>query len=133
MMKLPRPYRITKAGEFYRVRKRGKSIAGGYLILATLEDSGLEHFKSGIITSKKVGNAVERNRVRRRIRSIIREVGEEISGERLLVTVARARATGATFEKLRREWYWLAKKAGVLDAGCRPWAAGPRPENGRGE
>lgn len=69
----------------------------------------------GIITSRRVGGAVERNRVRRRLREIIRADRPIFLPDRWLVLIARQRATGANFEQLRDEWRSLATRAGLLN------------------
>ncbi len=68
----------------------------------------------GVITSRKVGGAVVRNKVRRRLRHIQREQHGKILGDVWCVTVARFRAAQATFAELEAEWRKLAKRAGVL-------------------
>ena len=64
----------------------------------------------GIITTKRIGNAVTRNRARRRIRAVIQEVGDKIPPGTRVVTVARHRAATAPYAKLRGEWLWLTRK-----------------------
>ena len=72
-MKLTRQRRMRLWGEFQTVRNTGQSAAGRYLVIGTLEDSSSRDRNFGLITSKKVGNAVTRNFVRRRLRDIIRK------------------------------------------------------------
>ncbi len=68
----------------------------------------------GIITTKRIGNAVARNRARRRIRAVIQESGEKIPPGTRIVTIARHRAATAPYAKLRSEWLWLTRK--LLDS-----------------
>jgi ribonuclease P protein component len=70
----------------------------------------------GVVTSRKVGGAVVRNRVRRRIRHIQQSHLSRIRTGVWCVTVARFRAAEATFSELEAEWCKLAKRAGVLNA-----------------
>ena len=71
-------------------------------------------FKFGIILTRKVGNAVARNRVKRRVRAILGELGELISSPGYLVMIARQRAPLASFEELRKDFKKLARQAGIL-------------------
>lgn len=119
-MKFPRERRMTSSGEFRKVRELGRSAAGAHLVMAVLETGGSEPFKAGFITSKRVGGAVLRNRVRRRLRAIVREAGENGAGGRHVVMIARARAGRATYAKLKAEWCWLARKLGVLPKSSKP-------------
>ncbi len=70
----------------------------------------------GVVTSKKVGGAVVRNRVRRRIRHIQQFHLARIRNGVWCVTVARFRAAEATFAELDAEWCKLARRAGILNA-----------------
>ncbi|MCL4169067.1 UNVERIFIED_CONTAM: hypothetical protein GTU68_020419, partial [Idotea baltica] len=55
-------------GEFQTVRTKGQSAAGRYLVVGTLDDPSAAGQRFGLITSKKVGKAVHRNLIRRRLR-----------------------------------------------------------------
>ena len=114
-MRLPRAMRMRSRSDFVRVRKEGKSFGGRFFVLGVLPDPKLsEPFKLGIILTRKVGNAVVRNRVRRRARAIICEFGDKVRKPAYLVTIARHRAPEASFEELRSDWKKLARKAGIL-------------------
>ena len=116
-MRLPRAMRMTSRGEFLRVRRDGKSFGGRYLVLGVLPDPSLEvPFKFGVILTRKVGNAVVRNLVRRRVKSVIGEIGEDLSTGHYIVTIARHSAPKASFEELRRDWKKLARRAGLLSS-----------------
>lgn len=62
--------------------------------------------------SKKVGNAVVRNTVRRRIREIFHSAGAESLGERDIVVSARPIAAKATYEELETEFRRSLEKLG---------------------
>jgi ribonuclease P protein component len=72
----------------------------------------------GFVTSRKVGNAVARNRVRRRLRVIARDFDAQLQPGHLIVTVARHSAARASFTALREQWQRLARKGGLLIAGA---------------
>ena len=78
--------------------------------MATLQDAKLEGLKFGFVTSKRVGNAVVRNGVRRRLRMIVREAGDQLSEGRYLVLIARYRAGEASQEDLRKDFLKLVKR-----------------------
>lgn len=108
---------MTRRAEFGRVRNEGRSKAGRYLVMATLEDPSVEHLKLAYVTSRRVGNAVVRNRVRRRLRAIVSKHGARVESGRYLVMVARFRAGEADFHQLESEWLQLAKRLKVLGDG----------------
>lgn len=68
----------------------------------------------GFITSKKVGIAVVRNRVRRRLRAILDEFAARLVPGTMLVVIARFRAPRASYRDLRADWERTAKRAGIL-------------------
>ena len=68
----------------------------------------------GITVSKKLGKAVVRNRVRRRIREIYRLNEELFLSGWDIVIVARSRAVEVSFQKLTESLLSLSEKAGIL-------------------
>ena len=112
--------RMRRRSEFARTRAEGRTFGGRYLVLGVRRAAGdqregePEGFRFGIILTRKVGNAVVRNRVRRRVRSILSEFGERLELRGNLVIIARHTAPGADFEALRRDWKKLARRAGIL-------------------
>lgn len=113
-MRLPRNFSMTRHAEFSRTRKDGQAKGGAYLVLSTLADDSLPHHKAGVIVTRKVGNAVTRNRLRRRIHAICARNLPSIPGKRYLVTVLRWRAPEATFAQLEADWLKQAHRLGIL-------------------
>jgi ribonuclease P protein component len=113
----PRSARISDSSEFGRVRKEGRSYAGRFLFLNVLrvppsgEGAGGAG-RLGVITSRKVGGAVDRNRVRRFVREVFRRERTRLEGF-WLVVVARKSAGEATFDGIFRDWVNLGRKAGL--------------------
>ena len=68
----------------------------------------------GITVSKKLGHAVVRNRVRRRVREVYRLNEDRFAPGWDIVVVARSRAIGADFEKLTHAYLSLAQQLGLL-------------------
>ena len=97
-------------GEFQVVRKNGQSTAGKYLVLGVLADPSLADRRFGLITSKKAGNAVTRNLLRRRFREIIRKWGDHLPPKVMVVTIARWNASKATPQELEDDWIKTARR-----------------------
>jgi ribonuclease P protein component len=115
-MKLPRTRRITSRADFQRVRSLGQSIQGRFLVMGYLADEELpEPFRLGLITTKRLGNAVVRNRVRRRLRAILQRTGERILSPHWIVLIARGAAATATSEQLEKEWKWMLNRAPLTE------------------
>jgi ribonuclease P protein component len=109
----PKTRRLTRSVEFERVRKEGRLTRGSLVSISVLIDS-TRTIRAGFITSRKVGGAVVRNRVRRRLREIVRHHQNEIVDGAWIVTIASAGAARATYEALEAEWLRLAARASIL-------------------
>ena len=107
---MERRYRLQKNRAFQYVYKRGQSVACRDLVLLFAKGREL---KVGFSVSKKVGNAVTRNRIKRRLRECFRPfLGDVKTG--LYVIVARPSAAEAAFDELKRDVHYLLKKQGAL-------------------
>jgi ribonuclease P protein component len=71
----------------------------------------------GVITSRKVGNAVARSRARRLLRESFRRHQWELAAPVDLVLVARPSIAGKSFSDVEREFLSAARKAGLLKTG----------------
>jgi len=109
-MDLTRQRRMRLWGEFQFVRQKGQSAAGRFLVIGSLGDSALSDRRFGLITSKKAGKAVTRNLLRRRFREIIRKHGDHLPQRHMIVTIARWRASQATFQELEADWIKTVKR-----------------------
>ena len=87
--------------------------ADGFLVLYARKNH-LGRNRVGITVSKKLGHAVVRNRVRRRLREVYRLHEMQFAPGWDIVVVARSRAVDAPFEKLTASYLRLADRAGVL-------------------
>lgn len=115
----PKARRLTHPAEFLSVKNHGRTHRGALLILGSLETALLtEAFRAGFVTSKRVGAAVVRNRVRRRLREIVRQHQKELRDGVWVVTIARPAAAQASYAALEDDWLRLAKRAFILRASC---------------
>lgn len=87
--------------------------ANGYLVLYARPNHSGQN-RVGITASKKLGKAVIRNRVRRRLREVYRLNEERFTAGWDIVVVARSRCIHADFQKLTEAYLALAGKAGIL-------------------
>lgn len=116
-MRLQRKFSMTRHAEFSRARKDGEAKGGAYLVLSTLADPDLPHHKAGVIATRKIGNAVTRNLLRRRVQAILAKHIHRIDdkdGPRYIVTVLRWRAPEATLDQLEKDWLKQATRLGIL-------------------
>jgi ribonuclease P protein component len=111
--RFPKALRLTKAPEFARLKREGVSTAGRFFVFSVLAH-GEGPTRVGLITTRRLGNAVERNRVRRRLREIFRTQQPPFQEGMWLVVIARHRAAQASFAELQAEWMKLARRAGLI-------------------
>jgi len=110
----PKARRLTHRTEYEHVKRNGITHRGKLLILnaVTLEDTGL--WRAGFVTSGRVGGAVIRNRVRRRLREVVRLHQHELRQGIWFVIIARREAATASYGALKDEWLRLARRASIL-------------------
>ncbi|MBV8350968.1 MAG: ribonuclease P protein component [Verrucomicrobia bacterium] len=112
--KFPRSTRLSRSSEFNLVKASGKSWNGKHLVLATLTRDTDAPSRIGILATRRLGNAVIRNKVRRKIREIFRLNQYRIRKGFWLVTIARFSSAAATYRELERDWLRLAERASIL-------------------
>ncbi len=94
--------RLKKPREFSYVYENGEKWVGDYLVLLYTEND-LPYSRIGIVVSKKVGRAVVRNKVKRRLREIVRLNREKIPQGLDIVIIAKTKAKMVTFWDLRED------------------------------
>ncbi|MBQ9531016.1 MAG: ribonuclease P protein component [Eubacterium sp.] len=100
--------------DFRRLYYRSKSIASKTLVTYAMKNRGKE-CRIGITTSKKIGNAVERNRSRRVIRAAFSELEPRINGNWDFVFVARGLTSKVKMQAVLGDMEKHFKALGVID------------------
>ncbi|PYK19729.1 MAG: ribonuclease P protein component [Verrucomicrobia bacterium] len=113
-LSFPKQRRLTRTSEYDHVKQDGLVRRGKLLMLSTVavENSGLS--RVGFITSRRLGSAVARNRVRRRLREIFRRHQHDLRQDFWIMIVARRDAATASYRALEDEWLRLARRASIL-------------------
>ena len=104
---------LKKNYEFHRLYRKGNSAATAFLVVyarATKRPGN----RVGFTVSTKLGKAVKRNRVRRRLREIYRLHEGELARGNEMVVVARGRAVTATYQQLDSAFLHACKKLGLI-------------------
>ena len=104
--------------EFRRIYRKGKSAVSPQLVIYCQRNRrGLSRL--GVSVSTKLGGAVVRNRVRRRIREIYRLNKPKMVPGYDIIVVARVRAGRAPYREIERSLLQLADKLGLLQKEAR--------------
>lgn len=118
--RLPRAARVRRRTDYLAIQNRGRRVAGPNLLLFALVGQEQQappgrpgrQGRIGITVSKKVGNAVVRNRVKRWIRECYRRSRPQFPVCLDLVVVARPAAAAASHAVVCRELTTLARRFG---------------------
>ena len=105
---------IKENRDFSRLYRIGKFFSSDCLILY-LKKNKLGFNRVGVTVSKKVGKAVIRNLVKRRIKESYRELEKSILPSYDIVVVARVKASESDYRKLKSALFYLFQKAGIFN------------------
>ena len=104
---------LKKNNDFRRLYSKGKSAVNPYMVVYCRR-SPTRIGRVGYTVSVKLGHAVVRNRVRRRLREIYRLHRSELKADMDIVIVARTRCVGAEYKKLESAFLDACRKLGIL-------------------
>ena len=112
-LRLGRAARLRQSRDFARVRQQGERLALGCLIANwhRLPDGTAP--KLGVVTSRKIGGAVERSRARRLLRESFRQHQHELAGPVELVLVARPSIAGRNLAGVEKDFLAALNRAGL--------------------
>jgi len=108
-----RRFRLTRSTEIKRVRRYGKSYAHPLVVLITLPNQDLA-VRVGVMATRSVGNAVNRNRAKRRIRAGVEPAFQAIKPGWDLIFLARKSILRADFGEMQAAILSLIKGASLL-------------------
>lgn len=113
--------RLSRSADFERVYRQGRSIANRHLVLYAFSNRAGPQTRLGLSVSRKVGGAVERNRVKRLLREAFAQVEPELQQGHDVVVVARPPARELAeregVEGVTRSLAELLRRAGLERGG----------------
>lgn len=108
-------YRVKKEAEFQRVFTQGKSCANRQFVVYMIEKPNQPHFRVGISVGKKIGNAVQRNWVKRRIRQSLTELKPQLKQDCDFIVIARPSVTDMAMTDIKKHLLHVLKLAHILE------------------
>ncbi|MFV0560383.1 MAG: ribonuclease P protein component [Enterococcus sp.] len=112
---MKKTYRVKKERDFQKVFQTGDSYANRKFVVYKLPKENQKHFRVGLSVGKKVGNAVQRNEVKRKIRAAVYAVKETIDPELDFIVIARPSTQGIPYEEIRSNLVHVLKLAKIIN------------------
>jgi ribonuclease P protein component len=119
---LPKSERLKRGSQFRHAYEHGRKYVGKLFVLYVVDDSperpaatGQASRAVGVVTSRKVGNAVTRNRARRLLREAYRLNKQKFKDNLQMVMIARSAMNGKRLPEVEAELLRLFRAAGILN------------------
>lgn len=111
---MKKEFRIKKNKEFQEVFKKGQSFANRQFVVYKLSKQNQDHFRIGLSISKKIGNAVTRNRIKRYIRQAFLELEYQLNPAMDYVIIARKPVSDMSYEEVWNSLNHVFKIAKII-------------------
>ncbi len=125
-------HRLRETAAFERARRRGRTWGNALLVLNAVR-ADPPQTRCGFVVSRRVGKAVERNRVKRRLREILRRRVTAMAPGWDLVFSARPATASTAYGPLAAAVDDLLRRAGLLNASAPRAGAGGATDEGPAE
>src|SRR5947208_6106420 len=103
-LSFPKRRRLTRALEFERVKQHGYTQRGRLITLSVLAMKDAGPCRAGFITARAIGSATIRNRIRRRLREIVRKHKRDLREDFWMWPMVSREPANAVYRALEAEW-----------------------------
>ena len=104
---------LRKQKDFSRVYNKGKSRGSKYVVVL-YRNNNLDYSRTAFVSSKKVGNSVERNRSRRLMRESFYSIRDNIKEGYDIIFVARNSINGTDMKEVQRSMFGTVRACGLF-------------------
>ena len=115
---MKKSFRVKREKDFNAIFTDGTSFANRKFVVYQLENQK-NHFRVGLSVSKKLGNAVTRNQIKRRIRHILLSVREHLADNVDFVVIARKGVEGLDYAEMEKNLLHVLKLSKIYREGIR--------------
>ncbi len=119
---LPKSERLKRGSQFRHAYEHGRKFVGKLFVLYVVDDPPVGPVATepaaravGVVTSRKIGGAVIRNRARRLLREAYRLNKQKLNNNLQMVMVARSAINGKQRQEVEAELQRLFRAAGILN------------------
>ncbi|MDD9148494.1 MULTISPECIES: ribonuclease P protein component [unclassified Sporolactobacillus] len=106
--------RLKKNKDFQSVFDRGRSFANRQFVVYVLKQTGRPYIRLGLSVSKKMGNAVMRNHIKRNIKEIFRNLSDKLELGNDYVVISRLPVRTMSHQEMQDSLVHVLKKAGAI-------------------
>ena len=110
---MKKEYRVKKSSEIESIIKLRKSVGNKHFVVYKRENHEQSHFRYAVSVSKKFGNAVKRNRIKRQVREIIASL--DVVNHVDIFIVVKNEAQQLSFTEIRNSLEWLINKQKLIE------------------
>ncbi|UII55963.1 ribonuclease P protein component [Cytobacillus spongiae] len=111
---MKKEFRVKKNKDFQQIFKSGQSVANRQFVVYVLRKPEQTHFRIGLSVSKKLGNAVTRNQIKRYVRQAFHELEDQLQHSNDYIIIARKPVADMNFHEIKGSLTHVLKIAKVL-------------------
>lgn len=129
---MQKKFRLRKKQDFGLVYRQGRSFANAQFVVYWRKQAEPGNFRLGISASSKLGGAVVRNRIRRKIKEIVRLNAARLQNGYDIILIVRKPALQMSYRELEGSIMHVLRKAGLLLGGLSSERGAVRKSAGNG-
>lgn len=109
---MKKEYRVKKSRDIEMIVKHKKTTGNRYFVVYKKENHENTHFRAAVSVSKKYGNAVQRNKIKRQVREIVSKL--DILPNYDVFIVIKNAASALSFNEIKSSVTYLVKKQKIM-------------------